>query len=360
MKVLHGGIASLALALLCTGATAAEFCVTNAAELQQALMMAGSNGESDTIKIETGTYAATGGAVAFAYSTNQNFALNVQGGWVSNPPILCVRQLPSPKATVLSGSDVRQVLKLNGATGTNGSISLSNLTLRDGLTSQPGAGLEIGGGGGFSGNVLVFRVIIERNTGTQFGGGMALYTEGLVNIRNNMFLLNRCSVANCAISATANATDQTAVRVLFGSNTIVGNQCTSGSSCAATGARFGGSARAVFYNNVFAANSVGDIDLFSFSGGSVDLYYNNFVSITGTAPGVSVGNIAFANPQFVDLLNDDLRPTLDSPLVNAGTDQFVLQSTDLAGEQRINDGRVDIGAYENIDRIFANAFDLFE
>lgn len=360
MNSLPRCIALVAVAIAGNSAFAAEFCVTTSAELQQALMMASSNGEADTVKIESGTYASTGGAIAFAYSTNENFSLTVQGGWVSNPPILCARQLLSPKATVLSGSDTRQVLKLSGATGTNGTQSLSNLTVRDGLSSQTGAGLSVGGGGGFSGNVLVYRVIVERNTGTQFGGGMAFYTEGIVNIRNNLFLLNRCTISNCAISGTANATDPTTARVFIGSNTIVGNQCTSGLSCTATGARFGGSARAVFYNNVFAANSNGDIDLFSFSGGSVDLYYNNFVSITGTAPGVSVGNIAFANPQFVDLLNDDLRPTLGSPLVNAGTDEFVLQSIDLAGEQRINEGRVDIGAYENVDRIFANAFDLFE
>ncbi|MGB2788549.1 MAG: choice-of-anchor Q domain-containing protein, partial [Dokdonella sp.] len=67
-----------------------------------------------------------------------------------------------------------------------------------------------------------------------------------------------------------------------------------------------------------------------------------------------------ANPGFVDLLNDDLRPTLDSPLRNAGTEDFVLSTLDLSGEARINEGRVDIGAYENSDRIFANGFELVE
>lgn len=354
-----GCIAAFALSLTSNSAIAAEFCVTTSTELQQAFMMAASNGQADTIKIETGTYTGGGGAVAFAYSTSQNSSLNVSGGWVSNPPQLCVRQIPSPGATVLSGSNAREVLKLNGSPGSSGVLSISNLTVRDGLSSQPGAGLNIGGGGGFVGNIVMTRVIVERNAG-EIGGGLAFYTEGIVNIRNNMFLLNRCSTSNCAISGTANASDPTTARVFFGNNTIVGSQCTSGSSCTATGARFGGSARAVFYNNVFAANSNGDIDLFSFSGGSVDLYYNNVVSITGTAPATTVGNIAYANPQFLDLLNDDLRPTLTSPLRNAGTDQFVLQSTDLAGEPRINEGRVDIGAYENSDRIFADAFELFE
>ena len=360
MKGLRTAIALAGLAILTAGAHAAEFCVSTSAQLQQALMTASSNNQADTIKIETGTYTATGGAIAFAYSTAQNFTLIVSGGYVSNPPQLCVRQLDNPAATVLSGSDARQVMKLSGSPGTIGGQSVSNLTIQDGLSSQAGAGLSVGGGGGFTGNVLVYRVIVARNVGTQFGGGLAVYSEGIVNIRNNLFLLNRCSMGNCAISATVNAASPATTRAFFGNNTIVGNQCTSGSSCSATGARFGGSASAVFYNNVFAANSNGDLDLFSFSGGVVDLYYNNLVSITGTAPSASVGNIAFANPQFVDLLNDDFRPTLGSPLRNAGTDQFVLETLDLAGEPRINENRVDIGAYENSDRIFADAFDLFE
>ena len=249
-------------------------------------------------------------------------------------------------------------MKLSGATGTTGNQSISNLTIRDGFTSQPGGGLAIGGGGGFAGNIVITRVVIERNVSTTFGGGMSLYSEGIVNVRNNLFLLNRCTTSNCAISATVNAASGASTRAFFGNNTIVGNQCTSGASCAATGARFGGSARALFYNNVFAANSNGDIDLFSFGGGSVDLYYNNYVTATGTAASLTVGNINFANPQFVDLLNDDLRPTLGSPLRNAGTDEFVLSTQDLAGEARVNENRVDIGAYENVDRIFADNFEL--
>ena len=340
-------------------ATAAEFCVSTNATLQQALMMAGSNGEADTIQIEAGTYTGSS-AVAFAYSTSEDSSLSVSGGWYSVPPDqLCVRQVSNPSATTLSGSDARQVLKLTGASGTSGVLSISNLTISNGFTAQQGAGLFIGGGAGFLGNIVVTRVIMERNASTTFGGGMSLYTEGIANVRNNMFLLNRCSMANCAFSFTANATDTANTRIFIGSNTVVGNACTSGVSCTNGGGRFGGSARALFYNNVFAANVASDISLVD-GGGGIDLYYNNYVTLSGSAPSQLVGNIAYANPGFVDLLNDDLRPTLDSPLRNAGTEDFVLSTLDLSGEARINEGRVDIGAYENSDRIFANGFELVE
>jgi hypothetical protein len=361
VKTIAVWVLSLSLVGLANETRAATFCVSTGTELRTALMTASANDEADTIKIEVGTYTSTGGApIAFAYSTAQNFTLIVAGGYVSHPPQMCDQQLDQPEATVLSGSNAKQVMQLYGSPGTIGGQSLSNLTIRDGFTSESGGGLYIGGSGGFTGNVLVRRVIIERNVSSMFGGGMTLYTEGLVNVRNSMFLLNRCGITNCAITATVNAASPATTRAFFGNNTIVGNQCTSGSSCTVTGARFGGSARAVFYNNVFAANSNGDLDLFSFSGGTVDLYYNNLVTRTGTAPTTMVGNIAYANPQFVDLLNDDFRPTLGSPLRNAGTDQFALEPIDLAGELRINENRVDIGAYENSDRIFADAFDLFE
>jgi hypothetical protein len=264
-----------------------------------------------------------------------------------------------PTLTVLSGSDARQVLQLFGSTGTSGAISLSNLTIRNGFSAQQGAGLSIGGGGTYSGNVSVSRVIVERNTSTTIGGGMALFSNGgLVNVLNNLFLLNRCNSANCAISATVNAASAVNHRAFFGNNTIVFNQCAAGASCTETGVRFGGSARAVFYNNAFAGNSNGDLNLLSFGSGSVDLHNNNLVSLTGTAPTIVSGNIAFADPQFVDVLNDDFRLLFSSPLRNAGIDGlFALLSIDLAGRDRVSDSQVDIGAYENDAVVFSNQFE---
>jgi hypothetical protein len=344
-----------ALALIIADAQAATFCVDTGPELQQALMTAASNGEADTVKVELGIYEGSS-AVAFAYSSSQNFAVTVAGGYLPG----CALQFPDPSLTELSGSDARQVLSMQGTSASSGAQALSNLTIRDGSTSQPGAGLVIGGGAGFSGTVSVSRVVFSRNVSTSFGGGMSLYSEGLVNILNNLFLLNRCSIGNCAFTATVNASSPTGFRAYFGNNTIVGNACTSGSGCSFTGARYGGSASSVFYNNVFAANALGDLALQNFSGGSTELYNNNVVSISGTPPALMAGNIAFANPQFVDLLNDDLRPTFDSPLRNAGISEFALLHQDLAGVDRVNEFRVDIGAYENVQRIFLDGFEFVE
>lgn len=343
----------IGLALMAADARAAIFCVDTSTELRQALMTAASNGQADSIKIQAGTYSGVS-ALAFAYFTSENFAIDISGGYLSN----CGIQLLSPSLTKLTGSDARQVLAVQGTAGTSGGQSISNLTITNGFTSQSGAGLVIGGGGGFAGNVSVSRVVIARNVSTGFGGGMSIFSEGLVNVLNNLFLLNRCGSGNCAFSATVNAPSPVGFRAWFGNNTLVGNACLEGSGCTFPGARYGGSASTVFYNNAFAANLGGDLLLQNFSGGSAELYCNNVVSISGTPPVVMAGNIAFANPQFVDLLNDDLRPRFTSPLRNAGTSTFALLHDDLGGEVRVNEFVVDIGAYENIDRIFADGFEF--
>jgi hypothetical protein len=345
----------LSMAVASTASHAADFCVDTSNELQQALMTAGNNGESDAIKIQIGVYEATS-TIAFAYNSAQNFAVSVSGGYLSG----CGVQILEPSLTELSGSDERQVVQLSGSAGTSGAQSISNLTISHGFTSQPGAGLKIGGGGGYAGNVSVSRLVLSRNVSTTFGGGMSIASEGIVNVLNNLFLLNRCGDRDCALTATVNAASPVGFRAYFGNNTIVGNQCAQGMPCTFTGARYGGSASSVFYNNVFAANAAGDLNLFNFDGGSTELYNNNVVSISGTPPALMAGNIAFANPQFVDLLNEDLRPTYGSPLRNAGTEAFALLHDDLGGEERVNEFVVDIGAYENHDRMFTDGFEFQE
>ncbi len=354
MRWFRDGFLLLALSLAAATGEAAEFCVDTGAELQQALMTASNNGEADVVKIEAGVYEGVS-AVAFAYSSSQNFGVSVAGGYLSG----CAVQLLPPGVTALSGSDARQVLSMHGAPGSSGALNISNLTIRDGFTSQAGGGLTIGGGG-FTGNVSVTRVVFSRNVSTGAGGGMSLYSEGLVNVLNNLFLLNRCGLANCAFSATVNAPSPVELRAWFGNNTIVGNACVGGSGCNATGARFGGSGSAVFYNNAFAANTLGDLALQNFGGSGTELYNNNLVAISGTPPVAMAGNIAYANPQFVDLLDDDLRPAFDSPLRNAGTSTFALLHEDLRGEERVNEAVVDIGAYENHEQMFADGFEFVQ
>lgn len=57
------------------------------------------------------------------------------------------------------------------------------------------------------------------------------------------------------------------------------------------------------------------------------------------------GNIV-GDPKFVDADNGDYRLAVNSPCIDAGSDSYVMSETDLDGNARIANGRIDIGAYE--------------
>jgi hypothetical protein len=118
---------------------AATFCVDDGTELQSALTTAGGNGEDDTILVKTGTYTSAN-AVAFTYSTSQNKSLTIEGGWFSTELLDCFFFLDDPTQTVLSGSDARPVLYMDGTAGTSGAITVRNLTIATATPRATSAG----------------------------------------------------------------------------------------------------------------------------------------------------------------------------------------------------------------------------
>lgn len=336
-------------------ASAADFCVTTGPELQSALSAAASNGEDDFLRLRAGTYAVSAGAVAFAVINFDNFSLNITGGYFEVGPIACLFGA-GPTATVLSGSGVRAVLQLAGASGTNGDLNVRNLTIANGLNSDGSAGgLRIGGFANYTGDILIERVIFDNNVSTTFGGGLSGGTDGgTFTLRNSVFSNNRASINGGAASIANNATSAASYRAFVGNNTFAANACTLGAppSCNNGGIRLGGNARYVVYNNAFAFNA--GIDLQFPDNG--DLYNNNVPTLSGTPDAMS-GNLAFADPGFVSVGVGNYRLMVSSPLRNAGTASFDTGSLDNDGSPRLNDDRYDIGAYENQAILFRGSFE---
>jgi hypothetical protein len=107
----------------------------------------------------------------------------------------------------------------------------------------------------------------------------------------------------------------------------------------------------------YGNHGTGAYDFYLYGFEKVDFVHNDYTSITGTqAPGGG-GNFIAVDPKFVSADDFHLRST--SPLLGAGTltPAGGLPAMDIEGHARSFAGQVDLGAYENIDFIFANGFD---
>lgn len=358
---------SAVLLTACTYARAATFCVNTTTELQDALAVAESNGADDVIRIKTGTYTYTFPFVLiiFPYETQEDFDLTVQGGWTGSGDS-CTRRVSDPGATVLDGGGGKQVMYLHGANSSSGDITVERLTLRGGQYFE-GGGLNVGGNigsNGFDGSIVIERVYFDDNFALT-GGGLFAQTNAGMRIRNSIFRSNQCEENGCAAFISLFSLDNSEVRSVFSNNTVFGNVCTDNAEpgCVTGGVIVDGlglSPRTALLNNVFTQNEGNDIEL---TGGSaVDLWYNNIITLSGT-PASELGTMSFFNPGFVSpILDDDFNLQPDSPLRNAGYDGFLVglppySDYDYAGIPRVQESRIDIGAHEFSERIFADGFE---
>lgn len=347
----------LIAAFAADAAHASNYCVGTAQGLRDALDDAATNNQDDTIKVAAGTYfGAEGSTVSFEYSTTQNRALTIAGGYDSG----CVRHGGAGR-TVLSGSYMRQVLRLFSGSGNTGAISVSNLTVRYGETEGPGGGMYIGGPSsvfeaGFRGNVKVERVVFVENNSGATGGALEIATnKGTVIVRGNLMAFNDCVTDFCAFRISSHSTAADPVLSYIGGNTFAYNRCTPGAPlCDTPGVQLRGNHVSVIYNNLFAGHDGGDLE-FNTSSVDAELYFNNIESITGT-PVTEVGTVDL-DPEFIDVLAYNFRLDIASPLIDLGNAPYALPTIDLDGRSRIVGSAPDLGAYESRDQIFADGFD---
>jgi hypothetical protein len=350
----HWAVIALALA---SHAHAANFCVSDGAQLQAALSAAATNGVNDVIKLEGGLYTGTG-TVAFAYNnTSDNSSVTISGGWLSLGAMFpCVSQSFGPGASVLSGQGVRPVLRASGGAGTSGAITIANLTIRDGFSPSDAGGLELGQTGNFSGAVLVDRVDIDGNVATTIGGGARISSDGgTVTLRNSLFRNNRCGTFACAGDILVSFGNPATLRGFIGNNTVTDNTCGVGALATCYGGiTISGSARQAVYNNLFFDTDGTDAYL---AAQNVLLFNNNLTLLDGNDPLQQGGNRNVHDPGFVDAAGGNYRLTPDSPLREAGTAGYGSGTEDFDGKPRLNDQQYDIGAFENDNVLFKDAFE---
>jgi hypothetical protein len=99
---------------------AADFSVNNVVEFQNALTVAQSNGEHDTINVASGTYSITSSSMTLGYKPTENFSLIIVGAGTG--------------ATILEGGRSVQILNIRTsdlADDRSAEITIKNLTFKN-------------------------------------------------------------------------------------------------------------------------------------------------------------------------------------------------------------------------------------
>ncbi|QJD80970.1 choice-of-anchor Q domain-containing protein [Spirosoma rhododendri] len=194
-------------------------------------------------------------------------------------------------------------------------FSLSNCTI-SGNRATDGAGLYCGNSSDAYLKLVLTNCLIDRNTASGLGGGLYLYRVGRSTIEA---AITNCTLAN---NRVGNAGDN-----IFNH----------------TGADTKG--RYAIKNSIVKNGGFGYRD--DGSGSTVypplDITYSNVQALAYGSTNIDV------DPLFVDPVNGNFRLKAGSPSINTGdpnSTMATVSATDLAGNKRVAESRIDMGAYE--------------
>lgn len=343
--------AALSIALLSTLATtpqaaAREACVSTAAELQQALTDASDGGpyvaEDNLVKLVAGTYrtgAATSNGPFFFYSSHSTTSLTLYGGYGAG----CSGNRHAAADTILDGHGSTGVLILRSK---QGPVTVTHMTLQNGDSDAPGAGLQINYLVTVENSVQVDHVIIRGNHSSVDAGG--LYASGASSTGSAVTLSDALIVDNAS-----DANYGGAYVTPYGDTALVDHATIARNSAAATSDRVGG-----LYCGGTALCNV--FDTIAWNNSNIGLYFespaalvcDDYGAIGGAVPDY-VANVHSVSPAFVDAANGDYHLGAGSPLF--GLCAPGNGTTDLDDRAFPGHGGADVGAYE--DTVFVDGND---
>jgi len=347
----------------------ATFNVSNATELQQALLDAEANGEDDTIQLAAGTYLGT-----FNFFNTENKDLTLSGAGREST-ILDAETSTSPAFgfSSLEGNNSEltfQGLTFKHAQSANGPGFRSNfadetLTIEDcAFTSNTG---NLNGGGinlsAQEGNITIARNIIEGNNGDA-GGGIAIDHQGSltstsVTLSDNLIVDNHSTSSAVADLGGGVYISQGRTTVNIINNTIANNDAqNSGGGLAVRIVQPLGTLN--IYNNIFYGNTAvisGDDLYIQESIATMNLFNNHYEDLqefcSFSCSSLNEGGNIGGDPLFIS--NADFQLQSTSPAIDAGlTTAPSLPDTDLLGNPRSISGSVDMGAYQSIPTLSAS------
>lgn len=389
-------LALVPLGFLSFAATAAEFCATNRNELQTFLDTAATNGEADTIRVAIGNYPTPGSN--FLYSADQaggdDHDLTISGGWteLSGDPCGRLDEYERVGATALYGAHENRIMQLYIRESTNVTVRRIGFFYgnADGVNADGvGGALSIvvlhEDDGGYSGRIVVDRNLFFHNQAERVGAlyiggaGVIPYTAvrtpfrtSRMGVVNNVFVDNHARIRYGAALLLQDGSDDGAfgVGIYVTNNTILNNTEDQNGMAHGSFAVGGSTPNIYIINNNMWGNIVADLSV----GGRPEpgvfetyrLQNNNIGTRTGRPPTSESGNISI-EPEYVSCPSpcsgSEWVPAVNSPLIDAGIHPpniapfWAMPALDAAGNPRVAQGTVDIGAYENHDRFFADRFE---
>ena len=274
------------------------------------------------------------------------------------------------------------VVALAGLTITNGNSTKGGGIINSGVlnvvkSTLTGNSAESNGGGIYNNagsKVTMYGSTITGNTslGGLLTGGGGIYNEGIFATTNSVIVANSAlfigggilnlgsfAITNCLLAENSGSLQGGAIDNDTGAMTITNSTITGNTAREGGGIYTTYQASLTINNTIVAKNSAEDIynytNVFGLIFSSDNLFGNH--NLIGSGVGLNAlinningtGNIFGVDPMFANPALGDYRLADSSPAIDKGSNQYVPSglTRDLAGNARIINGTVDIGAYEN-------------
>ncbi|WP_298418254.1 choice-of-anchor Q domain-containing protein [uncultured Kordia sp.] len=217
--------------------------------------------------------------------------------------------------------------------------------------------------------ISVLNSIFYDNLGN-YAAGVYTINENNVNytvtLANSLFYNNTTrdsgvnqgftgSAAWLRANGTSSSLTSTVSNCTFVDNTDIGTRASTNRGTFSASRSINGGTHAltvsnsIFYGNRGASNAVTRPITNGHTVAVTSMTVNNSIDESNFT-GVSAGNqtsTSNANPMFTDAASGDYTLMGSSPAINAGNNTYVIGTTDVVNNNRIQDTTVDIGAYEN-------------
>ncbi|QTE22995.1 FG-GAP-like repeat-containing protein [Polaribacter cellanae] len=205
---------------------------------------------------------------------------------------------------------------------------------KNSLSGRTGAGIYINKASNINIDHCIFRNLTAKPTGANgVGAGIVVYeSTASVKVNNSLFYNNTATYGG-AISV------ETGAQLDLVNCTLVNNTATNTGG----GLHSANSANVVnITNSVFSGNT-GTVKNANGSGLTINNSYLQGENPTGTA---NIDGTTITDPLFVNVANNDFSLKENSPLVDVGNNTANKSTKDLAGNSRVFNTTIDLGAYE--------------